>query len=344
MTPTVKYGTIVSYAPERNSGLIRPKVARGDGKQVYFLDEDSRSPYERTVGDIVLREENYGSGAEGYLYLKNHKTSVRDHVAYYEVETPQGPRAHRWTLAQEWDSSMKMLNSRSNPEHPLARAYRFAEDHISKIVVWEGFFDRLVEAVRRDEPFLGLEGLQFEWRLVHSWKPFGDVRKVYFPAQFSMSEESKIRSMRMYLALLIERGMSIFARDYRKKAGTQWLRYAVIGRARKSNGVHNLWGLEQRLPSGNPHVLNICYGAGLITNLDPLFLRLLLGYGYGPDFGKEREDAERMIRDLRSDKQIGLYHPSQVRDEAANMAHYIGMVDRMKGKVQTSTLTPQLVS
>jgi hypothetical protein len=239
---------------------------------------------------------------------------------------------------------MKMLDSRSYPEVPLTRVYRIAEDHTSKIVVWEGFFDRLAEAVRLDEPFLHLEGLHFEWRLAHGWKPLEDVRKDYFPTHVPLSEEFKVRSMRMYLALLIERGISIFTRDHGKNAGTRLLCYAVIGRVRKSNGAHNLWGLEQRLPSGNPDILRTCYGVGLITNLDPLFLRLLEGYGYGPDRGKEQEHAERMIRDLRSDKQVGLYHPSHVRDEAAKMEHYIGMVEKKKVQGQVATQAPQLVS
>ncbi len=344
MTPTVLYGTIVSYAPERTSGFIRPDTARGDRKEVYFLNRDSRSPYERTVGDVVLREEYFGTGSEGYLYLKNHTTSVGDRVAYYEAETPRGPQAHRWTLAKEWDRSMKMLESRTNPEVPLTRVYRFAEDHTSKIVVWEGFFDRLAEAVRLDEPFLHLEGLHFEWRLAHGWKPLEDVRKDYFPTHVPLSEEFEIRSMRMYLALLIERGLSIFTRDQGKDAGTRWLWYAAIGRARKSNGVHNLWGLEQRLPDGNPGILRTCYGVGLITNLDPLFLRLLEGYGCGPDPREYRKDAERLVKELRSDKQIGLYHPSHVKTERAAMEHYIGMVERMDGKVQSLTPSQQLVS
>lgn len=343
MTPTVQYGTIVSYdGSKRTSGFIRPDIARGDRKEVYFRNQDSRFPYERTVGDVVLREECFGASAEGYLYLKNHKTSVGDRVAYYEVETPRGPQAHRWTLAKEWDRSMKMLESRAYPEVPLTRVYRFAEDHFSKIVVWEGFFDRLAEAVRLDEPFLKLGGLHFEWRLAHGWKPLEDVRKDYFPTHVPLSEAGKIRSMRMYLALLIERGLSIFTRDQGKDAGARWLWYAAIGRARKSNGVHNLWGLENRLPSGNPDMLRTCYGVGLITNLDPLFLRLLEGYGYGPDPREYQKDAERLIKELRSDKQIGLYHPSHVRDEAAKMEHYIGMVERMSGESRTSVPSSQL--
>ncbi len=347
MTPTVKYGTIVnaSYTPEKTSCLIRPDIARHDHKEVYFLNQDSRSPYERTVGDVVLREEYFGTSAEDYLYLKNHKTSVGDRVAYYEVETPRGPRAYRWTLAEEWDRGMKVLETRSNPEQPLTRVYRFAEDHISKIVVWEGFFDRLAEAVRLDEPFLRLEGLHFEWRLVHGWKPLEDVRKDYFSTHIPLSEECKIRSMRMYLALLIERGISIFARDQGKESGVGWLWYAAIGRARKTNGVHNLWGLERRLPDGNPGILRTCYGVGLITNFDPLFLRLLDGYGYGPDPSEYRKDAEHLVERLRSDKQIGFFHlhPSRVRDEAAKMEHYTCMVKRMNCKVSSPTPSTQLV-
>lgn len=343
MTPTVKYGTIVSYTPEKTSGFIRPDIARSDRKEIYFLNRGSRLPFESTVGDVILREEDFGTSVEGYLYLKNHTTSIGDRVIYYEVETSRGPQAHRWTLAKEWDRSMKMLSSRPNPEQPLTRVYRFAEDHFSKIVVWEGFFDRLAEAVRLDEPFLHLEGLHFEWRLVHGWKPLEDVRKDYFSTHINLSEKSKIHSMRMYLALLIERGLSIFTRDQGKEAGTRWLWYAAIGRARKSNGVHNLWGLERRLPDGNPSILSTCYGVGLITNLDPLFLLLLGGYVYGLDPRENRKYAERLVTDLRSNKQIGLYHPSYVRDETAAMEHYIGMV-RMKGKIQTSTIYPHLAS
>lgn len=343
MTPTVKYGTIVSYNPEKTSGFIRPYTIRGDHKEVYFLNRHSRSPYERTLGDVVLREEDFGTSEEGYLYLKNYTTSVGDRVAYYEVEIPQGPRAYRWTLAKEWDRSMKVLETRSNPEQPLTRVYRFAEDHLSKIVVWEGFFDRLAEAVRLDEPFLHLEGLHFEWRLAHGWKPLEDVRRDYFSTHIPLSEEGKIRSMRMYLALLIERGISIFARDQGKESGVRWLWYAAIGRARKTNGVHNLWGLENRLPSGNPDILRTCYGVGLITNLDPLILRLLGGYGYGPDPREYRKDAERLVERLRSDKQIGLFHPSHVRDEAAKMEHYTCMVKRMNCKVSSPTPSTQLV-
>lgn len=329
MTPTVKYGTIVSYAPEKTSGLIRPDIARGDHKEVYFLNRDSRSPYERTVGDVILREEDYGTGSEGYLTLKNHTTSVGDRVAYDEVETPRGPRAHRWILAKDWDRSMKLLDSRSYPEVPLTRVYRIAEDHTSKIVVWEGFFDRLAEAVHIGEPFLQIEGLHFEWRLAHGWKPLEDVRKDYFPTHVPLSEDFKLRSMRMYLALLIERGISIFASNNQgPDAGTRWLWYAAIGRARKSNGVHNLWGLERRLPDGNPGILRDCYGVGLITNLDPLFLRLIVGYGYGPDPRECRKDAERLVKELRSDKQVGLCHRSHVKDETAKMEHYIGLVQK----------------
>lgn len=347
MTPTVKYGTIVSYWPEDTSGFIRPDIARRDRKEVYFRNWNSRSPYEQTVGDVVLREEEFGGSTEGYTQLKwlsGKGPKPGDRVAYYEVETPRGSRAHRWTRASDWDRCMKMLDARSYPEAPLTRVYRIAEDHTSKIVVWEGFFDRLAEAVHLDEPFLHLEGLHFEWRLVHGWKPLEDVRKDYFQTHVPLSENGKIRSMRMYLALLIERGISIFTRDHGKDAGTRWLWYAAIGRVRKSNGVHNLWGLENRLPSGNPDILRNCYGIGLITNLDPLFLRLLVGYGYGPDRGKECEHAERMICDLRSDKQIGLCDPSHVRDERAKMEHYTSMVERMKGKAQTATPSPELVS
>ncbi len=331
MTPTVKYGTIVSYTPETTSGFIRPDIARGDHKDVYFRNWDSRSPYEQTVGDVVLREEDCGGSAEGYTQLKwspGDGPKLGHRVVYYEAETLRGPRARRWTLEKEWDRSMKMLGSRPYPEVPLARVYRIAEDYTSKIVVWEGFFDRLAEAVRLDEPFLHLEGLRFEWRLVHGWKPLEDVRKDYLPTHVPLSEEFKVRSMRMYLALLIERGIGIFTRDHGKNAGTSLLLYAAIGRVRKSNGAHNLWGLEQRLPSGNPDILRTCYGVGLITNLDPLFLRLLVGYGYGADRGQEREHAERIIRDLRSDKRVGLYYPSDVRHEAEMMERYIGMVQK----------------
>jgi hypothetical protein len=333
MTPTVKYGTIVSYAGMKTFGYIRPDIARGDHKEVSFLTRCSRLPYERTVGDIVLREEDFGTSSEGYLYLKKHETFIGDRVVYFEEETHQGPRAHRWTLAREWDRSVKTLDSRPDPAQPLARVYRLAEDHYSKIVVWEGFFDRLAEAVRVGEPFLQLEGLHFEWRLVHGWKPLVDVRKDYFPTHIPLSAEGKIRSMRMYLALLIERGLSIFNRE----EGTRLLWYAAIGRTRRPYGAHNLWGLEDRLPSGNPDILRTCYGVGLITNLDPLFLRLLGGYGYGPDRGDERDHAKRMVRDLRSDKSVGISSPSQVREEEAKMEHYIGMVEQMKNKARTST-------
>lgn len=335
-------GTIVYYNNNLGTGFIRPDNSPGNNS-ISIDWKNSRHPRERTVGDVVLEDSPAPLGGFEHINVNANDLRVGRRVVFYRQQTSDHRwfSARLWTTETEWDRCVHTLEIRPNPEQPLTRAYRFAEDHRTKIIVWEGFLDRLAEAVRVGEPFLKLEDLHFEWRLAEGWKPLPDVRDDYFSSLVPLSETGKDRSMRFYLALLIEQGLSIFRRDNKEAGAIDLWEYTSIGRARRTSGVHNLWGLTGRLPYGNPGILRTYYGVGLQTNLPPLFLSCVFGASHRINDREKQAYAISVIRDLREGRPVGLCNSSDIRQERQWMNDYATLVQRKSNKALVLPQEPE---
>ncbi len=300
----IRYGKVQTYLVSGSYGFLSPEKPFED-KTLHFRNEHGRLPHEQTLGNLSFHPDLYARPLDDrdQQYLPK----AGDEIVYIEGDGKPNPIARRWSYALDWNRCMKTIDSRPAPDQPLARAYYVARDYYSKIIVWEGFLDRLVNIASKGDFFPEIPDLCFEQRLAHGWQRITDVRKNSFREETGYQspvegEKFKSKSMRFYLALLIERGISMMKDKLGSGVSTTTLRYAAIGRARKVNGNHRLWGLEDRLPNTNPGILRTIWGVSLLTNLDPLFLRLTLGY---PD-NDGKSHAEWMIDQLRSGNDVGL--------------------------------------
>ncbi|MDQ3017112.1 MAG: hypothetical protein M3R25_10405 [Bacteroidota bacterium] len=256
-------GIVVNFYPERKFGFIKPDIARVDGKQLHFHINSGCMPGEKISGELELMLDTS---------IDDRPPCKGDHVVYYQHEKARGPQAFHWTYLSIWEAAEKQISLRPYPHHKLIRISLPLSDRPWQMkMVFEGFLGMLYrkyeegELACLDNPIASIEE-----RNIYSWdeRPH-PMNSIIGESRSGVSNEEYARMERYYLAHLIEEGVR-FGEEYYpgRRFGTSVMHYAAIGRIGKVEGSHGLWGLVEKMPRVNLHILRSCAAASLFTGID----------------------------------------------------------------------------